>query len=103
MLDWNTAEGQTSIIDVPTQPIDTVEIDRVLLDLATGARAGDTEIAGPSEGSLVGEVRELVRRRDLDVEVVAVAGPPTMAGGSMLPGPGAEVRGITWQEWLDRQ
>lgn len=103
MLDWNTSGGQTSIIDVPTQPIDTAEIVRVLLDLATGARSGDTEIAGPRPESLVHQVRELVRRRDLELEVVAVDGPPTMAGGSMMPGPNVELRGVSWLEWLDRQ
>ncbi|MFL6108999.1 MAG: SDR family oxidoreductase [Marmoricola sp.] len=103
MLGWNRSGNTTSIIDVPTQPVDTAEIVRLLLDLATGARSGDTELAGPKVEQLVDQVRELVRRSGEDLDVVAVAGPPSMAGGSMLPGPDAQLRGPDWLTWLDRQ
>ena len=103
MLGWNRSGSTTSIIDVPTQPVDTAEIVRLLLDLATGARTGDTELAGPKVEQLVDQVRELVRRSGEDLEVVAVPGPASMAGGSMLPGPDAELRGPDWLTWLDNQ
>jgi hypothetical protein len=103
MLDWNTDGRIVSIIDVPTQPVDTAEIVRLLLELAAGARTGDTELAGPEREDLVDQVRELVRRRGLDLEVVAVDGPPSMAGGSMLPGPDAVIRGESWRTWLNQQ
>ena len=37
MLQWSTQDGVARIIDVPTQPVATPEIVRLLLDLATGA------------------------------------------------------------------
>ena len=69
--------------------------------LATRAREGDTDLAGPQQERLVDQVRELVRRSGEDVEVVAIDAPPSMAGGSMLPGPEALVRGPSFAEWLD--
>jgi uncharacterized protein YbjT (DUF2867 family) len=102
MLEWNTREGVARIIDVPTQPVATEEIVRVLLDLATGARDGDTEIAGPQRENLVEQVRRLVERAGSDVKVEAVEGPASMAGGSMLPDEGALVRGPSWEDWLER-
>jgi uncharacterized protein YbjT (DUF2867 family) len=103
MLAWNTAGGTASIIDVPTQPVAVAEIVRLLLDLATGAHTGDTELAGPQQEQLVEQARELVRRSGSGVEVIAVDGPPSMAGGSMLPDANALVRGPDWRTWLDEQ
>jgi uncharacterized protein YbjT (DUF2867 family) len=103
MLAWNRDGRTVSIIDVPTQPVATTEIVRLLLDLATGAAAGDTDLAGPERQDLVDQVRELVRRSGEDLDVVTVPGPPSMAGGSMLPGPDALVRGPSWSAWLDAQ
>jgi len=102
MIGWFTEGRTVSVMDVTTQPVDTAEIVRLLLDLATGARTGDTDLAGPRQEVLVEQVRELVRRGDQDLDVVAVPAVPSLAGGSMLPGPDALVRGITWREWLDR-
>jgi hypothetical protein len=62
ILNWNTADGIASIIDVPLQPVDRTEIVRLLLDLATGARTDDTQLAGPKPDRLVEQFRELVRR-----------------------------------------
>jgi uncharacterized protein YbjT (DUF2867 family) len=103
MLEWNTRDGVAQIIDVPTQPVATSEIVRLLLDLATGAVEGDTEIAGPKVENLVDQVRRLVERTGSDVRVEAVAGPASLADGAMVPGPGALHRGPTWEEWLARQ
>ncbi|MFL6156933.1 MAG: SDR family oxidoreductase [Marmoricola sp.] len=101
MLGWNRDGTVVSIIDVPIQPVATREIVRLLLDLATGARTGDLQLAGPKRENLVDQVRELVRRSGEPLTVLAVPGPPSMAGGSMLPGPDAEIHGPTWSEWLD--
>jgi uncharacterized protein YbjT (DUF2867 family) len=103
MLEWNTRDGVAQIIDVPTQPVATSEIVRLLLDLATGAVEGDTEIAGPKVENLVDQVRRLVERTGSDVRVEEVAGPASLADGAMVPGPGALHRGPTWEEWLARQ
>jgi uncharacterized protein YbjT (DUF2867 family) len=103
MLGWNTVDGVARIIDVPTQPVATAEIVRLLLELATGVVVGDVELAGPGQEGLVDQVRRLAERAGSEVKVEAVPGPASMAGGSMLPDPGALVRGPDWQTWLDQQ
>jgi uncharacterized protein YbjT (DUF2867 family) len=103
MLEWNTRDGVAHIIDVPTQPVDTREIAALLLDLATGDVQGDVELAGPRQENLVDQVRTLLARSGADVRVEAEQGPASMAGGSMLPGTHALVRGPSWEEWLEQQ
>lgn len=103
MLAWNTSDGVARIIDVPTQPVATAEIVRLLLDLATGAVQGDQELAGPKVEQLVDQVRQLVARAGADVVVEPVQAPTSLANGSMLPGPDALLRGPDWQTWLDQQ
>jgi uncharacterized protein YbjT (DUF2867 family) len=102
MLEWNRDGDVTRIIDVPTRPVDTAEVARLLLELATSEDAVDTELAGPRVEELVDQVRRLVGLRHEDVVVEAVAAPPSMTDGSMLPGPDALVRGPSWEEWLAR-
>ena len=102
MLEWNRDGGVTRIIDVETQPVASAEIARLLVELATADSSSDTELAGPQVERLVDQVRLLAARRDDDLEVLAVPGPPSMAAGSMLPGPGALIRGPKWEDWLER-
>jgi hypothetical protein len=90
-------------MDVPSQPVDTLEVVKVLLDLATGKARGDVDLAGPRVERLVDQVRQLVERMGERLSVEAVEAPASMAGGSMLPGPGARIRGVDWGTWLDRQ
>lgn len=103
MLEWNTDGDIASIIDVPLQPVATSEIVRLLLDLATGERTGDTELTGPKREQLVDQVQELVRRSGKALQVVAVAAPASMASGSMLPDANAIVRGPDWLTWLEQR
>ncbi len=102
MLEWNRDGNVTRIIDVPTQPVDTAEIARLLLELATSDQAVDTELAGPRVEELVDQVRRLVELRDEDLVVEAIPAPESMSEGSMLPGPDALIRGPKWEEWLAR-
>jgi len=103
MLQWNTVDGVAQVIDVPLQPVDTREIVRLLLDMATGEVTGDVDLAGPREERLVDLVRRLVQHTGADVTVEPVPAPASMAGGSMLPGPGALLRGPEWGTWLAQQ
>jgi uncharacterized protein YbjT (DUF2867 family) len=103
MLQWNTADGVAQIIDVPTQPVATGEIVRLLLEVATGAVEGDVELAGPKEENLVEQVRRLVERSGQDVRVEAVAAPASLTNGAMLPGPDALLRGPSFEDWLAQQ
>jgi len=103
MLQWSTVAGVAHIIDVPSQPVDSAEVTRVLLDLATGAMTGDQDLAGPQVERLVDQVRTLVEHTGADVTVEPAPAAPSMAGGTMLPGPGALLRGPAWGTWLAQQ
>jgi uncharacterized protein YbjT (DUF2867 family) len=100
MLGWNRDGDIARIIDVPLQPVASAEIARLLLELATDGSAADTELAGPRVEQLVDQVRRLVARQGDDITVEAIAGPASMAAGSMLPGPSAIIRGPRWEDWL---
>lgn len=92
-----------TFMNVSTQPVATSEVVRMLLDLATGDRTGDTDIAGPKVELLVEQVRELVRRGDKTITVVPVDAPSSMAAGSRLPDADAIIRGPDWLTWLNQQ
>lgn len=101
MLGWFREGDVTRIIDVPTQPVDTAEIVALLLEAATGQVNADVDLAGPKVELLVDQVERLVKRLGLDVRVEPIPGAPSMAAGSMLPGPNALLRGPDWETWLD--
>lgn len=95
--------GFADVMDMPTQPVDSSEVARTLLGAATGRIEGDLDLAGPRPERLVDLVREVVRRSGERIEVVPVPAPPSVAGGSVLPGPDALIRGIDWRTWADRR
>ncbi len=103
MLGWNREGDVTRIIDVPTQPVATAEIANLLVEAATGRQNGDVDLAGPKPERLVDLVQRLVDRTGEPVKVEAIEAPASMAGGDMLPGPGALLRGPDWQTWIDAQ
>jgi uncharacterized protein YbjT (DUF2867 family) len=103
-LEWNTDSGVARIMDVPTQPVDTAEIARVLLDMATGEIDRDVDLAGPKPERLVDLVRRYAEHVGSDVVVEPDAAVASISGGSMLPqGDDTLIRGIDWQTWLERQ
>ncbi|NYF98757.1 SDR family oxidoreductase [Janibacter cremeus] len=87
------------IMDMPTQPVASVEVATVLLEMTTSDEGGDHQIAGPAPERLVDLVTRLCELRGDDVQVVAAAATPQVAGGSALPGPDAELRGPDWWTW----
>ena len=104
MFEWNREGDVTRVIDVPTQPVDTPEVVRLLLDQAAGTVAHDVELAGPQPERLVDQVQRYAAHLGSDVTVEAVDAPPSLAAGSMLPDNDAVLRrGIDWQTWLERQ
>jgi uncharacterized protein YbjT (DUF2867 family) len=104
MLEWSSDNGVARIMDVPTQPVDTAEIARVLLDMATGEIDRDVDLAGPKPERLVDLVRRYAAHVGADVVVEPSEAVASMAGGSILPrGDDALRRGIDWQTWLERQ
>lgn len=94
---------RAEIMDMPTQPVASAEVARLLVELAIEdlgtAPGGDVEVAGPRRESLVDLVRRLVALRGEDVEVVPAPAAASMAGGSVLPGPQALIRGEDWETW----
>lgn len=88
------------VMDVPTQPVDSAEVARMLLEMATAADLQDWELAGPRVERLVDLVRVLVAQSQGKQTVEAAPAPPSMAEGAMLPGPDAVIRGQDWRTWL---
>jgi uncharacterized protein YbjT (DUF2867 family) len=104
MLEWNTVDGVARIMDVPTQPVDTAEIARVLLDQATGEIDRDVDLAGPKPERLVDLVRRYAAHIGSDVVVEPDEAVASISGGSMLPhSDDALIRGSDWQTWLEAQ
>jgi uncharacterized protein YbjT (DUF2867 family) len=104
MLEWSTDAGVARVMDVPIQPVDTAEIARVLLDMATGVIDDDVQLAGPKQERLVDLVRRYAEHVGADVRVEPGETPASMAGGSILPrADSVLIRGVDWQTWLERQ
>jgi uncharacterized protein YbjT (DUF2867 family) len=104
MFEWNRDGDVTRVIDVPLRPVDTREIVRLLLDLATGALDHDAELAGPRAEELVDLVRRYAAHLGSDVTVEPVEAPASLAGGAMLPDTDdVVVRGVDWETWLSTQ
>ena len=89
------------IMQMPTQPVDSHEVARLLVELALDDDSGDVQLAGPRREDLVDLVRRLVLLRGDDVRVEAGPAPASMAGGSVLPGPDVLIRGVDWQTWAE--
>jgi len=99
VLGWSRQDGRAEIMDMPTQPVASVEVARQLLQMANDIGDHDCDIAGPQPERLVDLVRQLVTLTGDDVDVVPGAVPASMAAGSTLPGPGALLRGVDWHTW----
>ncbi|MBI4900104.1 MAG: SDR family oxidoreductase [Actinobacteria bacterium] len=88
------------IMDVPMQPVDSAEVARALLDLATDPAAGDRQLAGPRRERLVDLVRDLIAYEGRDLTVRPGPAPASMAAGSMLPQGDVTIAGPDWHTWL---
>jgi uncharacterized protein YbjT (DUF2867 family) len=93
---------RAEVMDMPTQPVESNEVARALVDLATTEDPADADLAGPRPEQLVHLVRRLVELRGDAVRVEPVAAPASMAAGSILPGPSALIRGSDWETWARR-
>jgi uncharacterized protein YbjT (DUF2867 family) len=101
VLERSREGGRAVVMQMPIQPVDSHEVARLLVELATDDAEGDVELAGPRREDLVDLVRRLVRLRGDDVVVEAGPAPASMASGSVLPGLGALIRGVDWQTWAE--
>ena len=94
-----------------TQLVAARTVAEELVALATASDAAfdaaeTTEIAGPREERLVEAARMLAERRGDGLRVEETSDPSDpdsdrYANGAALPGPGAELAGPTFEEWLD--
>lgn len=105
MVEWFTTDGVADVMDVEFQPVDSAEVVRLLLEMATGSFDGDVQLAGPRTESLVGLAREHVAAKGLDATVKPGEAPASMAEGGMLPRQedAVIVRGRSWHEWMDQE
>jgi uncharacterized protein YbjT (DUF2867 family) len=101
---WTLHDGTATIAPVLVQPIAQWEVGAMLAEVATGAPLGRTiEIAGPETQDLVDMARRTFAARGEKVRLM-----PTwrglfdmsMAGEVLLPGDGARLGSITFDDWL---
>ena len=88
VLERSRQGDRALIMDMPTQPVASIEVARMLVELATDDGAGDVDL-----------VRRLVGLRGENVSVEPVPAANSVASGSMLPGPDAVIRGVDWDTW----
>jgi uncharacterized protein YbjT (DUF2867 family) len=99
ILQRSLSGRHASVVDWPSQPVDSAEVARQLLTMALEDGTDIVEIAGPRRERVADLVRRLLALRGEDIEVEAVPAPASMAGGSVLPGPSALIRGPDWDTW----
>ena len=90
------------------QPVAASEVGARLAELAVGPPLGRArDLGGPEVHELPDLARRLARARSDRLRVLGVRLPgaagKAMAGDGLLPGPDAELRGPTWEQWLSSQ
>ena len=110
LLEWGTQGDVAYIPEMRTQIVSARTVAEVVAGIATseGDPAKIAEIAGPREEDLAQLATMLAARRGTPVKVQVVRNPADpdadmQATGGLLPGPGAQLAGPTFQEWLDQQ
>ncbi|HZE65487.1 MAG TPA: NAD(P)H-binding protein [Sporichthyaceae bacterium] len=103
MIEWFGDGSVVAAFDVPIQPVATAEVAKVLLSAALGEITGDVDLAGPKAERLADLIERLIQHRHLDLKVELMPAPESWTNGSMLPGPGALLRGPDFQTWLQQQ
>jgi uncharacterized protein YbjT (DUF2867 family) len=102
LMSITRTDGHASVFDVRAQPVAAQAVGQALVELAEqspGPRG--PELAGPEQANLVDMARAFVAHRGLDLEIDPDT--QTMSGvpdGGLLPSPGAEIVGPTFEEWL---
>ena len=101
---WAEKDGAATIAPLLVQPIAQDDVAAILADVAVGAPLGyKLDIAGPETQDLVDMARRTFAVRGKDIKLV-----PTwrgnfgtdMAGEILLPGDGARLGTITFEDWL---
>ncbi len=100
-----TRDGDTATIPpLLVQPIAVADLAAVLVEVATGAGAGEViDVAGPETEDLVDMTRRTLAARGETLRLVPRWGGAfsvTMAGEVLLPGPDARIAPTTFEAWL---
>jgi uncharacterized protein YbjT (DUF2867 family) len=104
VVERTLSDGVAQLAPLLLQPVDPQEVAEYLVEVALGAPHGAVvEIAGPATEDLVDMARRLYARKGVQLTLVpswrGPAGTST-AGEVMLPGPGARLGKVRFDEWL---
>lgn len=101
---WSLQDGTASIAPVLVQPIAQREVGEMLAEVATGVPLGrPIDIAGPETQDLVDMARRTFAARGEQVRLVPTwrgLFDTSMAGEVLLPGDGARLGSVTFDDWL---
>ena len=101
---WTLQDGTATIAPVLVQPIAQREVGEMLAEVATGEPLGRTiDIAGPETQDLVDMARRTFAARGEQVRLVPTwrgIFDTSMAGEVLLPGDGARLGSVTFDDWL---
>ncbi len=101
---WRLVDGTATIPPLLVQPIAQREVGEILAEVATGAPLGRRiDIAGPETQDLVDMARRTFAARGEKVRLVPTwrgIYDTSMAGEVLLPGDGARLGSITFEDWL---
>ena len=117
LIEWGRQGDVAYVTRMRTQPVAARAVAEALVDLATdlaavpapgAATAPVLEIAGPREEDPIDMATRYAARRGDAVRIEGVSDPADPdrelnEGGGLLPGPGATLAGVTWDEWLDAE
>ena len=104
MAGYAERDGTATIAPLLVQPIAPADVAAMLAEVATAAPLGTTiDIAGPETQDLVDMARRTFAVRGKDIKLI-----PTwrgnfgtdMAGEVLLPGDGARLGTISFEDWL---
>jgi len=101
---WTLRDGVATLAPLLVQPIDLQDVAAALVDVALGEPLdGDVEIAGPRTEDLVDMARRVFTARGQDVRLVPTwrgIFDTSMAGEVLLPGDGARLAPVSFDDWL---
>lgn len=101
---WAERDGTAAIAPLLVQPIAPADVAAILADVAADPPLGyRLDIAGPQTEDLVDMARRTFAARGQDIRLVPTwRGPfgPDQAGEALLPGDGARLGAISFEDWL---
>jgi uncharacterized protein YbjT (DUF2867 family) len=101
---WALRDGTATIPPLLVQPIDQQEVGEMLADVATGTPLNRSiDIAGPNTEDLVDMARRSFAVRGEQIRLVPTwrgVFDTSMAGEVLLPGDGARLGKVSFEDWL---